>query len=236
MVLIYSGRYHPQPLVSSLLEELLHVRLYVTAWQHRGYIHPLDRHGVDKDLFVQCTRFHDEHMVARWKAAICSTTRLFDSEYGLDVGYLWYGESLRSMLEEAGSSLAEVISDAASHRLGAEDAWSWIADLVYRGVFEPLAREAGFRAGNPSSQLGPYNSPAESRFYRRHVEPHWRATRYQLDRSFGTDLAEMDEALVELMNIVTQFLARIGVTYQTNSDRGNRFSFDPRPLARSRRV
>src|SRR5260370_21785647 len=32
--------YHPFQLVSSLLEELFHVRIYSTAGKHRGYIYP----------------------------------------------------------------------------------------------------------------------------------------------------------------------------------------------------
>ncbi len=235
--LIYPGRYHPQELVSSLLEELLHVRVYVTAWQSRGYLYPPGLTGPARDLFVLCSRFHDEYMAARWKAAICSSVPLFDDgEGGLTTAPIWYGANLRSALDQAGDSLVEIIGDASAGTLAGEDAWEWITGTLYRGVFEPLAREEGFRAGNPPSAMGPYNSPADSRFYRRHVELYWGRARVQLERSFRSDLTEMSEASVELMAIVTEFLARLGVTHHEAPSGEYEFGFDVRPLARERRA
>lgn len=50
----------PVGVVSALLEELLHVRVYVAAWQQRGWFDPphLDARG--RDVFVLCSNVHDE--------------------------------------------------------------------------------------------------------------------------------------------------------------------------------
>lgn len=71
----------PYPLVGSLLEELLHVRVYAAAWRQRGRLEPAGLTPEARDVFVLCSRFHDEYVVDRDKATSSSSRPIYDHPY-----------------------------------------------------------------------------------------------------------------------------------------------------------
>lgn len=226
--------YHPIPLVSSLLEELLHLRDYVRIWQQLGTLYRYGEPGPRRDLSVLCGNVHSEYVACRRKAEIATTTPLFDSDSGLTIHNFYYGHDLKEHLDTAGTWLADMLSDAAAGTLDHDEAWGRIWDVTYRRVFEPLAREAAFRAGSPPLYNRLNNSPGRSRFYRRHVDAYWPRVRSHLERSYDRDLADLDVTFSGLFDVIAQFLHSIGLTYAWSDGSSSRFGFNPRPLRRER--
>jgi hypothetical protein len=209
---------HPHNLTSSLLEELLHVRVYTHAWRRRGTIAPpiTDRSWRD-DLFVLCTLFHDEYIVGRTKSALMSTTPLVDNGDKMSTCSIFYPYSLAPILQQAHDTLAELVTKAAAGTTPTEQAWSALQAFVYRDIFEPLARDAAFRDGNTDESPIKHNA-SENRFYREIIKPFWLAIYKELDRSFSSDLVESDVALDLIGDVLESFLARIGVTFRQQID------------------
>jgi len=195
-------RYHPFQLVSSLLEELFHVRIYSTAWKHRGYIYPpLSLPQQERDIFKLCTQLHDEHMVARWKTVVMGSVPLVDVEGGLSIAYPMYGNLVAPMLENASISLKKTIRSG----LGSFEKAQLLL-IVYRGIFEPLARNAGFQSATPKEELPVENNPGKSAFFQEHVVSFWEQIDKQLERSFKSSLVDMDDAVNEIVKVISTFL------------------------------
>jgi hypothetical protein len=98
-----------------------------------------------------------------------------------------------------------------------EQAWPALQTIVYRGIFEPLARDAAFRDGNTDESPVKHNA-SDNRFYREIIKPYWLAIYKELDRSFSSDLVESDRALDRIVEVLEGFLARIGVTFRPQAD------------------
>ncbi len=100
------------------------------------------------------------------------------------------------------------------------DAWPKLLQVVYREIFEPLAREAAFQAAIPTDADIPHppRDASESWFYRQGVAPYWDQVRIQLERSFNKNLEKEDTALNNMVDILEAFLREMGVTcYKTLS-------------------
>ncbi|HEU5382244.1 MAG TPA: hypothetical protein VFV38_43070 [Ktedonobacteraceae bacterium] len=207
------AHYRSSELVSTLLEEFLHVRLYSMTWQRRGYLYPQHLEpSYKKDLFSICSGFYDEYVVNRWKASIFSSQALFEQDGQLTSGYIQYGLPLAPTLDKAATDLSNTVHDAASGKLPIAEAWTKLLQNVYREVFDPLARDAAFQSGNPPEAPKPLQGPLESWYYRQHIMPYWEQVKVQLERSFEDNLAETDMALDEMVKILENFLLHIGVS------------------------
>jgi len=194
--------------VSTLLEELLHVRLYIGTWQRRGCLMSRKTESpCAQDLFVMCSNFHDEYVVARWKAPIFASL-------GLEIRY---GLRLAPILDQAAQNLARIVIMASSGVFPIQDAWGKVIRSVHRDLFDPLARDAGFRAGNPESSQDE-DGASESWFYRDHIASYWQQVQVELERSFDSGLTETESALDEIVKTVEEFLRFIGVTYRDIDD------------------
>jgi hypothetical protein len=201
----------PAEAASTLLEELLHVRLYTRTYQRRGYIMPrgtTTTPAIGQDMFVFCNRLTDEYIVTRWKTPILS-------DFGVRVEY---ARSLTDELEEAAKELARIGARFYAGELPLEDAWNEIIHLGYYHVLLPLARSAAYEAGREHN--GSANDPSRSRFYREHVAPHWSRMKRGLERTFDSDLAETEVALLEIAQAVVDFFEGIGVRWCEVHDGG----------------
>jgi hypothetical protein len=213
--------YHSADLISTLLEELYHVRHYSITWQQRGYIHP---HNIDlackKDLFTLCSNFQDEYVAIRWKVSIMASIPLVeDSDGNKTVVGLRYGLLTAPLLDKAATDLRQIINDAAIKKVSIGDAWNKLTQVVYRKIFEPLARSEAFQAVIPPSEDVPLppQGASESLFFQQYVEPYWEKIKTQLERSFNNDLEEQDIALNNMVCILEDFLRVMGVTYRKTS-------------------
>lgn len=92
-------------------------------------------------------------------------------------------------------------------------------DVSYRGVFEPLARDAAFRAGNPADAPDRPPGPERSRFYEERVAPFWNRARALLDLSHRTDLLAMDDAIDGLAGVLWEFLVELGMPVRSEYSR-----------------
>jgi hypothetical protein len=92
--------------------------------------------------------------------------------------------------------------------------------VVYRKIFEPLARNEAFQAVIPPSEDVPLppQGASESLFFQQRVEPYWEKIKIQLERSFNNDLEEQDAALNNMVGILENFLKEVGVTYRKKSN------------------
>lgn len=196
------------PIISTLLEELLHVQLYSFRWRCRGcYLAPRA-----DSLLILCSNLHDEYIVSKWKSAICASVPLISHDGEPSICFIYYEAPLGLTLDRALSSLSEVVTDGARGRISTTEAWDRLMTSTYRDVFEPLARESGFRAGAPESPQRE-GGASESWFYRVCVLNYWEEIQAQMERSFQSQLVEMDAAIDQIVTVVTRFLNDIGVTY-----------------------
>ncbi len=222
-----SRNHHPLNLVSSILEELLHVRVYARTWQIRGRLWPIASDLTWKeDLFLLCTRFHDEYIVGRTKAALISTTPLGYHQGQMTTFTVFYPDSLAPILRRARNALTQLISTAVAENAPVNTSWITLQAIVYRGIFEPLARDAAFRDGNIEKSPIEFTA-TETTFYRNTVETYWLAIHRELDRSFTSDLTEIDIALDRMIDVLESFLAYIGITFQLQPDDFVEIRIDP---------
>ncbi|MDQ3779312.1 MAG: hypothetical protein M3354_02015, partial [Chloroflexota bacterium] len=69
----------PDELVSSLLEELLHVQVYATRWLQGGFTEGQATSARERDLRILSDRIHDEYFTCRRKGALSATLLLYDA-------------------------------------------------------------------------------------------------------------------------------------------------------------
>lgn len=216
-------KYHSADLTSTLIEELCHIRHYSITWQQRGYFHPRDiSPSCKKDLFSLGSSFQAEYVAIRWKASLMASNPLVEMDGGnRTIVYLHYGSLIAPLINEAATDLPNIIRDAADKKLSIGDAWDKLLQIVYRKIFEPLARNEAFQTISPSSEDIPLPSQGVSKnlFFQRRIAPYWKKIKAQLERSFDNDLAEQDIALHTITSILEDFLREMGVTYhKTSSD------------------
>ena len=217
--------HHPYNVVSTLLEELIHVGMHSATWQRRGYIMPRTERSAQRDLLVVCSMGVDEYYAARKKVAILGSVPLAQTEDGLSVIHLAH-PSLEPFLSKAGRDLREIVRDATNGILVDKDAWDYVINTMHRGVFDPLARDAGMRAGSAAPNEQPPHTARQSQFYRNHFASYWQQIKSQLERIFDSNFTEMESALDEMVVTTTTFLQHIGIRYIAEDDGTYSFSFE----------
>ncbi|MBI1258396.1 MAG: hypothetical protein GC204_13070 [Chloroflexi bacterium] len=210
--------YRQQETVSTLLEELLHVRLFGIAWERRGYLRPQNQ-SCQSDLKILCSNFHDEYAVCRLKTGYLGSSVPIEHEGILTTIQVVYGAPISPLIRRTSKELYQFILDGANNIITADFSYHKILNWVYRGILEPLARDAGFRAGNPSASH-PNSDAIKSIFYREHILPYWKNVEELLGKSFDSEFKESDELLLQIETQVDLFLRHIGVSIKTKPDGG----------------
>lgn len=203
-------RCHPFNLVSNLLEELLHARIYCRYWQQRGDTDPLvGLSRAEYDLRILTTMAHDEYAVGRAKAQVISQLPLIDHPDGppgqLTTGVIWYQSDVPTQIEQVHAELAKSLSFT-DHQATIHD-WDRVTRALYRKVLEPLSRSHAFRAGNPADEIAPSHcSPDPSRMYQEVAQPFWIDFHSLLMESFNSGLQELDHTYGILTEISSKLL------------------------------
>lgn len=196
---LFSGMtysYRPFGLVTSLLEELLHAKVYYSQWlQNHQFLDSLDNEHLSTEIIA--ARVHDEYVVCRTKAAIASTLPLFDLPGNSEVrsiATLSYGASVSDLI---GASLAETRELKRQHGEGSlflDEIIERIEHIVFRGILDPLARSHAFQEGSVSAdQTELVLPPRTDPIYTQYVVSSWDRIHRLLQRSFDRDLQGFDD-------------------------------------------
>lgn len=197
-------------LISAVLEELLHTRVYATRWLQLGYLDLPELDSRLADLHQIARAMHDEYFVCRRKAVLASTLPLFDAPGRpgyRTIRLLAYGGDVVGSLEAASLALEELSKQMPWGTLMSDHAWPDVRHVLYRQVFEPLSRDAAFRDGSLEDQpIEPIDLASESDFYRDWLNERWPSMLAILRRSFASDLEEMSGALTELRGALERLI------------------------------
>jgi hypothetical protein len=197
-------------IVLTVLEEMLHVRLYSTLWGLYGNLIPLSDLSCTTDLMNLCTGFRDEYIVNRWKytylvaqAEKAGTLQPFSAS----------DFPLITRLDQAKGKLSSIVFAAATSQMSIGTAWVSLLRCVYRDIFELLARYAAPIAVISPENIKKYIDLSESQFYQHSIALYWQQIQKELERSYSSNLTEAHDALDNMVTTMKAFLASIGVTY-----------------------
>jgi hypothetical protein len=195
-------------IVLTVLEEMLHVRLYSTLWERRGYLYPPSDLSCTTDLLKMCSNFRDEYIVNRWKYGYFVSQA---EKTGTPISVSDF--PLIDRLNQAEGKLSGIVFAAASAQMSIGDAWVSLLRCVYRDIFELLARYAALLAAIGPERIENLIDLSKSQFYQHSVAPYWQQIQKELERSYTSDLTEAHDALENIVMVMKAFLASIGVTY-----------------------
>src|SRR5690606_20739498 len=82
---------------------------------------------------------------------------------------------------------------------------------IFRGIFEPLARDFGFRIANPDAPH-PFSNAENSWFYRNHIKQFWLRIETELQQSIASNFSELPATVKRILEIVDEFLTYVGVS------------------------
>jgi hypothetical protein len=207
---------HPVETVLTLLEELLHVWVYTSTWQRRGYVQyrKLNYSACEADLMTIASQMCDEYVVIRRKSVLASNLPLFEQEpyEGLVAGKLSYGGDIAVNLRNGVIDLEKIIIEASKHREVVSGAWTDLIRILYRGIFEPLSRYTAYVDGTSiESEL---NIELKSNnFFNDVISGFWVKIHNGLNRVFESKLDDTEVVLSEIVGILQELLKMIGVTY-----------------------
>jgi hypothetical protein len=201
---------HQQELVSTLLEELLHIRFFGMRWEQSGYLRNPKRVSCKDDLITLASNAYYECAVNYTKSIIMGNIPLIEIDGELVTGQLTHAASISQSIESAYSKLEHTIIAAATGAMPIEVAYGEVLHLIYRDIFEPLARQIGYFEANPLGDH-PFNDASLSPFYRDTVAPHWLETEKALKKSIASDFLDIDTAVTHLANHIEAFLLDMGV-------------------------
>lgn len=208
-------QYHPQELVSTVLEEFLHVRLYGS--QAHLIVKTADNKSCYSGINNLCTMFHDEFAVSAMKSVILASEKLTDYNGELITGSVLYGVRIPPVLDNAFTKLRDTINGGASGDMSISDAYDKVLQIVYRDIFEHLARDMGFRTSLPEAPHSS-GSPLESWFFREHILFFWEKIQKLLRHSLESGFSQYEVVITGLVDIFDQFLKYIHVFLKTKPD------------------
>ena len=196
--------------LSTFLEELLHARIYTINYQSRKYIMPEEK-TIRTDLFIIASRLHDEHLTSRIKSPIIK---------GIYNGELLYRGDVNRLLNESCINFISLCNDYFSKKINLQQYWESTTDIIYRNIFEPLARDYGFKSGNKVE----YSDFLPSMFYQKYVLKYWKDIKNLLDVSYESKLNNIDNSIEGIIIILINFLDNIGIHY--NEDKKENITLD----------
>lgn len=177
----------PLEIVSTLLEELIHVDLYASAKRRRGSFRIPATSLYENDLHVTCSMMMDEYIVTRRKIPIIYA--LFKE------AEIWYGGDVASLVSSAGIEVEK------------EHNKPYLLNITYRLLLEPLSRNAAFVYVN--QQFGrvkeDLSKPSDSQYYNKVFITYWTLIKEHLEKACIND-SERDKRLFEIVKIVKDFL------------------------------
>ncbi|MFL5624277.1 MAG: hypothetical protein ACJ788_01615 [Ktedonobacteraceae bacterium] len=199
--------------ISILLEELYHCWLYHQTWQRRGSINLRSADLYTNELFRICGQIHDEYAVARLKNIFLGGHLTLRDEQGQSIPlFIEYGSSLSALFDQIPHQLRtrDILQIAPLIRKSA------MLPIVYRFIFEPLARHAGFLTPIPPDYPLQWsdNSPEENVFYREMIAPYWVQIKSSLEVSFDSQFNETEKALDAICKTVDACLDRLRQEYK----------------------
>lgn len=199
--------------ISILVEELYHCWLYHRAWQRRRYIYPHFADSYFNDLFTIGQQMHDEYAVARLKNVFLGEHLTLCDEQGQNIPwFIEYGSSLSALFDQTPRQVCtrDMLQIAPSMRKSA------MLPIMYRFIFEPLARQAGFLTPIPPDYPLQWldNSPEENVFYREVIAPYWISIKSALEASFDSQFNKTEEALGTISKTMDVCLDRLRREYK----------------------
>jgi len=211
--------YHHSETVLALLEELLHVWVYTTTWQRRGFLLPSEneRNGCENDIFIIASQMCDEYVVIRKKAELISTLPLIEvkteTAHVLTTGKIRYGGDIVQDITQSEIALEKTIIEAASGQMEIADAWRFILGIIYRKLFEPLSRNSAYCDAISENRL-PDEPLRDINFYQELIADRWGKIHKGLKRVYNSDLDDTEIVLDEIIFEITSFLEEVGVKYR----------------------
>jgi len=211
-------RFLVYPANATLLEELLHVRIYsgllpllASSSLPRGI-------SLNEPLVQLCVNALGEYLSNRWKAHLLSSYPLTAVDGGYGPVITGYPEALGTILDEAGATIQSIITHVVNATMPYDQGWRELLPVIYRGVLEPLARERAYRDGTALEQPPVIKPTAEtSWFYTGEVAPYWADWLQTLQRVadiFDTTPPERVAAVLDMRETLLRFLNQLGVDYQ----------------------
>jgi hypothetical protein len=208
---------HPADTVSTLLEELLHIWVYSSTWQRRGYVQHWNRdlESCEVDVLTIASSMCDEYVVIRMKSQLLATLPLieFEPNVGFAGAKLLYGGDVVDEITRGSSELRKIVTEAARGVRAVPEAWSDVVTTLYRGVFEPLSRKAAYCDG-ANGEPFPEDRLRSVRFYHELLAGCWYEIHEHLKRVFDSDLRETENGLDGISSRIRALLRKIGVTYR----------------------
>jgi len=224
---------HPFNTVSTLLEELLHVGVYTSAWQRRGYVqHRSSKlNACEMDVLTIATQMCDEYVVIRRKSQLLATYPLFEPEpgKGFSRGKLSYDGDLIKKIGISGIELKKAVIEAAGGSKVISEVRSDVMRILYRGIFEPLSRNAAYCDETNEDSAVEQNLQA-IKFYRELIADYWCNIHKELTLVFESNLSETEPALKEICGYIRELLKRVGITYGNTQDGQYWVNFGPNLL------
>lgn len=211
--------YRVYPTNSSLLEELLHVRVYSGLWAPlQAGDGSLPELRLREGPLAACMNALGEYLANRWKANLLSTLPLTAVEGGYAPVTVQYPDALGPLLDDAGERIMDLVLAVAGGAKPFDVGWQELLQIVYRGVLEPLARECAYRDGNALEEV-PVREPGaeQSRFYERCAAPcadEWRQALRRAADAFDTNTRQALAALIAMQETLLRFLSRVGVEFK----------------------
>jgi hypothetical protein len=151
----------------------------------------------------------DEYVVIRMKSELLAPS--------LAPRKLSYGGDV---VEEIGRGVIELkrtVVEAARGARVTQEAWAGVMRILYRSVFEPLSRNAGY-CDEADEDFSLEQRLQAIKFYTEVVADHWHKIHGQLKRVFESDLNETEIALNEISGCIRVLLSTVGVTYRKTED------------------
>ncbi len=210
--------YHYPDTVLTLLEELLHVWVYTSAWRRRGFVQYRNKSmsACSTDLLSIASQMCDEYVVIRRKAHLAANHALFEPEPGKGFmsGIIKYGGNNVEEVSKGGEELEKIIVEAASSLKGVSTSWNDLIKVLYRCVFEPLSRNAAY------SDEKPDETPEEIelqpiKFYRDLLSEYWEIIHNGLKMVFDSNLQETEAIVKMIADTIQELLGKIGVNFHT---------------------
>lgn len=205
---------HPRSpkLVSTLLEELLHVEVYAEILDHQGYVLPTGQHVplYLRDITMVAAKFRDEYLVNRRKAHILRNNALIEFDGVLQVAVVYTPGSLEEYFNLSARKLHQIVYNAATGQANVEATWDAILSWLLRDVFDDLGYAAGRSAGGPSPQQAIQGASLSS-FFRDHVHRYWVQILRELEGIHDSNLVNITSGTEKIVEQFRLFLSHIGV-------------------------
>ncbi|OGO59309.1 MAG: hypothetical protein A2029_05005 [Chloroflexi bacterium RBG_19FT_COMBO_47_9] len=213
--------YHSPNTVLTLLEELLHVWVYTSAWHRRGYVQYRNRElpACYADLLTIASQMCDEYVVIRRKSHLAANLAVFEPEpgKGFMAGIINYGGNIFDEVSKGDEELEKIIVEAASGLRRVPNSWNDLMIVMYRLVFEPLSRNAAY-CDDISGEMSGWMELQTIKLYRDLLSEYWEIIHDELIMVFDSNLHETETCLKKIADAIEALLGKIGVDFRKMED------------------